>query len=93
MMPKMMKGEEYERWRAKNLELNAGYTLKVGDRIKDRWWVESTVEKIVIWEGEPSVANHGALNVRLDDGTKEHYVWFGWNANFRVTRAHDEPVL
>ena len=82
-----MRGEEYDRWCARNLRENTGYTLKVGDRIMDRWWTKGAVTQIVIWDGEPSVENHGAVNVLLDSGEEEHYVWFGWETNFRVERS------
>lgn len=83
---KMMTGPERERWEARNLRENAGYTLKPGDRIKDVWWQWSTVTRVTI-PANSTVSEHGHIAVVYDDGTPETYAGHGWEAKFRVERA------
>jgi hypothetical protein len=80
----MMRGEELQRWRAKNLRLNATHRLAPGDRLMDRWWCTGVITKVVE-PRNPSIEDHGTIYVTLDTGDEEHYAWFNWQEKFRIT--------
>ena len=85
----MMRGEQLERWRARNLRENQGYTLRVGDRFMDQFWQWNTVKAIPPQEGELTVENHGSIVVTDASGDEDHYAMFNWQEKFRVERSNE----
>ena|SRR5687768_14800712 len=51
--------------------------LAVGDNVKDGS-KKGIVTSITIWPGELSAENHGIIEVLFNDGSEEHYSYFGW---------------
>jgi hypothetical protein len=86
---RMMHGSEHDRWRERNLRENSGYTLKPGDKLKNRWWESSTVAEINN-PVDSTIENHGSITVVMSDGRQEHYAYHGWQSNFRVERTDME---
>lgn len=83
---RMMRGDDRERWQARNLRENAGYRLKPGDRLQDLWWRRGVVTAVDIPTGS-TPDDHGRIDVMLDDGRPETYAGHGWEGKFRVQRG------
>jgi hypothetical protein len=82
-----MKAKDKQAWREKNLLLNTGYNLKVGDRVIDEDGNKGVVVKIT--EGI-SVEDHGCVWVWQEDRYEygadncEHYCHINWHAYLRL---------
>lgn len=72
--------------RAKHaFESNKGKQIKVGDRVVDIFCLRGTVIKI----HKPkrvTVTNHGFINVSLDNGDMEHYVYYQWQNMLKILK-------
>ncbi len=85
---KMMRGDDYARWKARNLRENTGYQLKPGDRFMDCFWEWNTVVSLDDTPDEQlTVENHGCITTVCEDGSEEHYARYDWQEKFRVQRG------
>jgi len=68
------------------------HTIHVGDRVVSVGFYAGRYRGIVtsITEGF-SQEDHGCIEVRLDSGELEHFVYFGWGAHLKITEHASPP--
>ena len=86
-----MNKDQRKKWYKDTITLNKGLNILIDTTVTD---IKGNIGSVVSITKGVSPEEHGFIEVKLNNGTLEHYVYFEWYKHLRViTKPQSKPYI